>query len=432
MHVNAHLDVDVLALEQDDTVTVLLELQAPPAAADAARPEHTVVVVLDRSGSMDGPRLFAAKAALLALIDRLDPRDRIGVVAFDDTATVVLPTRPLADHGKEHARAAVRQIESGGMTDLSSGYLRALQEARRAAGPTGATVVLLSDGQANSGVTDDVALKALAADALGKGVTTSTIGIGLGYDEKILTALAGGGSGNHSFAEHPEAAATALAGEVEGLLSKTAQAASLLVRPAAGIAGIAVLNDLPSVLGPDGVVVELGDFYGDETRRLVLQIDVPGRAALGVATIAELELRYVELPRLVEHVVRVPLSVNVLPGDEAAGRIRKPEVEREKLLLTVQSAKQRGEDALRDGDRDAARRHLTQASEMLAGSPMADDTLLAEAAWFAHSADMLDERDDAYNRRRLAASRSKTAYGKRDRALGGEVDEVDDADEGGR
>ena len=102
MHVNAHLDVDVIALEQDDVVTVLLELQAPPAPATAApRSPHTIVVVLDRSGSMSGPRLFAAKSALVALIDRLDPTDKLGVVVFDDTAQVVLPTRPLADHGND-------------------------------------------------------------------------------------------------------------------------------------------------------------------------------------------------------------------------------------------------------------------------------------------------------------------------------------------
>ena len=95
MHVNAHLDVDVVALEQDDTVHLLLELQSPPApATDAKRVAQTIVVLLDRSGSMDGPRLYAAKSALLALVDRLDPTDTLGVVAFDDTAQVVLPARP--------------------------------------------------------------------------------------------------------------------------------------------------------------------------------------------------------------------------------------------------------------------------------------------------------------------------------------------------
>jgi len=422
MHVNAHLDVDVIALEQDDVVTVLLELQAPPAPVTAApRAAHTIVVVLDRSGSMSGPRLFAAKSALVSLIDRLDPTDKLGVVVFDNTAQVVLPTRPLADHGKASAKAAVHAIETGGNTDLSSGYLRALQEAKGAAGESGATIVLLSDGHANAGITDPASLKKLAGDSYGHGVTTSTIGIGLGYDEQVLVGLTEGGQGNHSFAEQPEAAATALAGEVEGLLSKNVQAANLLVRMGPDISTINVLNDLPSTAAPDGVLIELGDFYADETRRLVLAIEVPGRASLGVAQVAELVFTYVELPGLVQHTVTVPLSVNVLPGDEAAGRVRKPEVEREKLLLTVQQAKRESEEALRAGDPMAAGQILGAAASMLATVPMPDDSVLEEMDWFRQSIDNLADRDDSYNLKRSMASRSARSRGSRDKRRGGEM-----------
>jgi Ca-activated chloride channel family protein len=421
MHVNAHLDVDVIALEQDDVVHVLLELQAPPAPPSAApRPAHTLVVVLDRSGSMSGPRLHAAKSALLALIDRLEPTDQLGVVVFDDTAQVVLSTRPLGEHGKASAKAAVHSIQTGGSTDLSSGYLRALQEAKGAAGESGATIVLLSDGQANAGITDPVSLKRLAVDSRSLGVTTSTIGIGLGYDEQILVALTEGGAGNHAFAEQAEAAAVALAGEVEGLLSKNVQAASLLIRPSTEISSISVLNDLPSTSSPDGVLVELGDFYSDEVRRLVLALEVPARASLGVVQIAELVFRYVELPALVEHVVTVPLAVNVLPGDETAGRVRSPEVEKERLLLTVQRTKRVSEDALRRGDIGGASAAMGSAVAMLAASPMPDASVLAELRFLEESIGYLDERDASYNIKRSMTSRSRVERGSRDPRRGGE------------
>jgi Ca-activated chloride channel family protein len=418
---NAHLDVDVIALEQDDVLHVLLELTSPPMAlTDTPRQPHTVVVLLDRSGSMDGPRLFAAKEALLALINRLDPTDRLGVVAFDNQAQVVLPTRALGEVGKDSARAAVRAIQSGGSTDLSSGYLRALQEARGAAGDTGTTLILLSDGHANAGITDPVALKQLAADSHGRGITTSTIGIGLGYDERVLVALTEGGAGNHCFAEHPEAAVVALAGEVEGLLSKNVQAASLLITPGAGVAGVTLLNQLPSYGGPDGITIELGDFYADETRRLVLALDVPGRADLGVVEVASLALRYVELPGLVEHTVTVPLTVNVLPGDEAAGRVRKPEVEREKLLLSAQKAKRDSELRLREGDVTGARDIIAAGMAMVASAPMPDASVAEELAWFGDSMTALSERDATYNAKRMAASRVRMERGSRDPRRGGE------------
>ncbi len=166
--------------------------------------------------------------------------------------------------------------------------------------------------------------------------------------------------------------------------------------------------------------MELGDFYADETRRLVLTLDVPARASLGVAEIAQLVVRYVELPALIEHVATLPVSVNVLPGDEAAGRVRAPEVEQEKLLLTVQKAKRDGEEFLRCGDVGSARDSLGAAIHLLSAMPAPSGALLDELTWFRSSMDYLDERDTAYNMKRMSSSRVKASRGERDRMTGGE------------
>ena len=97
MQLNTHVDIELVAVEQPDEITVLLELTAPDAPHADSRPPAAVQVVLDRSGSMDGERLDAAKRALIALIDRLDPSDRFGIVAFDNEVQVVAPAGPLTD-----------------------------------------------------------------------------------------------------------------------------------------------------------------------------------------------------------------------------------------------------------------------------------------------------------------------------------------------
>ncbi|WP_062310209.1 vWA domain-containing protein [Demequina rhizosphaerae] len=428
MHINAILDVDVAALEADDTVTVMLELEAP-AAPDAdnnsaeLRPAHTAIVVLDRSGSMAGDRLDHAKEALLSLVDRLSDDDRFGLVTFDSQAQVVVPAGLVGDLGRARIRHDIATVEPGGMTDLSSGYLRGLQEARRVCTEAGATIILLSDGHANTGITDPVKLASVAGKASKQAISTSTIGIGLGYDEVILTEMAGAGLGNHAFAEHAEAAAVAVAGEIDGLLSKTVQAASLLVTPSEDVSGVTVLNDgLPQQAVEGGILVELGDLYAGETRRVTVAFDVPGMPALGLAQVADLAISYVELATLDQHTVTVPVSVNVVPADVARGRVPDPRVEQEKLLLSAQRSKREAEGYLRAGDIAGAASVIGSMSATLSSAPKSD-MLADEAAWFAESMDSLTTRGAEATSRRLSSDRMRKSRGFTGRAQGGEVQE---------
>jgi Ca-activated chloride channel homolog len=385
VHINAHLDVDVIAVETEDQVSVLVDLTAPPVPqTQAPRPPSTLEIVLDRSGSMAGPRLDGAKLALQRLIDRLDPTDNFGLVAFDDQIEIVVPAGPLTD--KQRVKAAIGAIADRGSTDLSSGYLRGLQEVRRAAGPAGATVLLISDGHANVGVTDPQTLEGVAAEARGRGVTTSSLGFGLGYDERIMSALARGGAGNELFAEEPDTAVGLIAGEVEGLLAQTAQAASLLVRLDPAVRAVQVLNELPVTATADGILAELGSFYADEVRKIVLVFDVPGIAALGLAEVATLEFTYVELPALKQHTVTVRLHVNVVPGDQAAGRVPDPVVRTEMVYLKAQQAKRRASTHLSAGNAEAALKEIREAQETVtAAMASAPPDLLADLAEEAES-----------------------------------------------
>jgi len=261
----------------------------------------------------------------------------------------------------------IRSIPPGGTTNLSGGYLRGLQEARRVAGDGGATLLLLSDGHANVGITNGDKLGAVAADARSHRVTTSTIGLGLGYDESLLAALSRGGAGNTHFAEEGDTAAAALASEVDGLLEQVVQAASLTVRPNADVESIALFNDLPTVGVPDGFMVELGDFVSREQRKLLLEIEVPAMAALGLAQVCELELQWVELATMNTQKVTIPVTVNAVPGDEAVGRIANPVVATERAFQQAQRDKQAATEALRAGDAPAAAAMYASAAEALGG-----------------------------------------------------------------
>lgn len=382
MKIEARLGVDVVAVDQDEELSVLLGLQAPQAAG-AARPAHTVLIVLDRSGSMAGPRLAGAQQAICSLVDRLRADDRFGLVTFDDEAAVVVPAGPVAD--RRAIQAAVQGVRPGGMTDLSAGYLRGLQEARRVAAGTGASVLLVSDGHANVGITAPDTIAGLAHAAAGDRITSSTLGYGLDYDESLLAALAKGGQGNHHFAQDPDTAAGLIATEVSGLLEQTVQAASVLVSMSPAVAGVEVENDLQHTMTSDGLLIELGSLGSGETRRLLLTFSIPRVQALGLALVATLVVRYVDLASMTEETVTLPLHVNVVPADLAAGRVSDAAVTSERLYQRAQAAKRDAAAAYRSGDAAAAAAILQplpgmlRAAAVAAPAPMVAD-LTQEAA----------------------------------------------------
>lgn len=385
MRLNALLDVDVVAVEAEDQISVLLDLGAPTRKGAEERPPATLQVVLDRSGSMGGGQLDAAKEALKALINRLDPSDNFGLVVFDDNVDVAVPAGRLRD--KQAVWHAIQAVEAGATTNLSGGLLRGVQEARRVKDEHRATLVLLSDGHANVGVTTHDELERIAAGARNAGVTATTIGLGLGYDEQLMAAVSRGGAGNAHFAEEPDTAGAALASEVDGLLDQVVQAASLTVRPTGAVDAVHLFNDLPAITIDGGFMVELGDFYSGEQRKLLLTIDVPAMAALGLAQVCELELQWVDIATLDSHTVTIPVHINVIPGDQAAGRIPNATVRTELAFQSAQRAKRQAADALRRGDVDAASRAYDDAGQTL--KSFAAEAAPAMASEIAAEADLL-------------------------------------------
>lgn len=363
MHIESHLSFDVVAVDAADNVTCLVEVTAPTPEGVTERPGQTLIVVLDRSGSMSGEPLETSKASILGLARRLAPQDAFGLVVFDDQADVVAPVRTLADRGADELAPVILGVDAGGSTDLGAGYLLGLREAERALANglgTTATVLLVSDGHANAGIKDAVQLNGIAAGVYDRSrITTSTLGYGVGYDEMLLEAVTRGGQGTHAFAPDPDAAGLAFSEVVTDLLDKSVIGAQMRIKPQMGLVHtVQVQGALPKYADGDAVVVTLGDMYAGEKRKVLFRLGVPAVPALGLATVADAVFEYTALPELLAHTVTFPIAVNVVPGDQAAGRIPNPLVEVEELLVAISEAKLSATQDLRSGDTASARRKL--------------------------------------------------------------------------
>jgi Ca-activated chloride channel family protein len=385
------LDHELVAIEGERTVHCLLELQAPAAPAATRLPLH-LMLVLDRSGSMAGPKLEAAKACAALLARRLAPTDQLGVVTFDDRVALNFPLQPVGS-AQLALEQALGTITHGGSTNLSGGWLKGIEQLHGTPGGHGPKrVLLLTDGQANQGVTEHGALVAMARAASDDGAATTTIGFGDGFDEDLLTRMADGGGGNAYYAASAEEAPGIFAQEFEGLMTLVAQNISVEVRPGQDVEWLGVLNDAPVVTVPGGMQVQLGDAYADERRRVLFELQIPRLAELGVRQVAEVLVRHVSLgDRIAAHELTLPVTVNAVTADEAVAAGTDPEVTEEVVVLKSARAQEEARKRAFEGDPAGA-------SELLRGVA---DELRKSAPGSRRPAELLVQAEEmeSYGRR---------------------------------
>lgn len=206
----------------------------------------------------------------------------------------------------------------------------------------------------------------------------------------------GGGTGH--FTASPDAAPAIFAEEFDGLASVVAQNVSVEIRPGPEVAVLGVLKDYPGVAVPGGVQLALGDACGDEVRRVVFELHLPSVAALGLARIGEMVIRHVAVggADVALHEVTVPLMVNVVTPEEAAGADPDHAVVEEVLILRSARLRDDARRLAESGDVDASRALLADTARRLralsAGSARAEE-LLAEADNLDSSADRRSDFD---------------------------------------
>ncbi len=420
------LDTDIIAIESADKVTLMVDLTAPVSENQTSRPARGVQICLDVSGSMEGAPLAAAKESILKLIDRLDKKDSFGVVIFDDTAKVAVPTKPLLDHNIAAVKKAIRNIHTGGSTDISAGFTLAMREASRAKLEGGTSLLLISDGHANAGERDPQFFADVAAKSATEKITSASIGLGNGYDETILEAIAQGGGGAHRFAADIDEAVGAIAAEVDDLLDKAIVNCVLRFRPTAMAQGqpkIELLQRLPYWMDGQDYVVQLGDLYAGENRRFIIMVDVPGIESLGLCKIADVTIEYTDLAARNEISVSMPVNVNVVPGDQAAGRIEDPIVKAERMILQAQSEKALATEEILQGNSKSASKRLkgtannlrSQASQIRVTDERSAESLaiiLEEAAEMDALAQTAEHEELAYSSKRIRESHSRMTRSK--------------------
>ena len=263
----------VLLENMADTTSLLLNFRE-----DVPNPQRrplNVALVIDRSGSMAGAPLKYALQAASDFVDRLTADDRLSIVVYDDAVGTLLDAQLVTD------KAAIKQIlqgvRAGGLTNLSGGWLRGCElVAKHKTDQHVNRVLLLTDGQANQGVTNPGVLISTASKKAEEGITTTTLGFGSHFEEDLLIGMARAASGNFYFIQSLDDAADVFGIELDSLKAIAAQNLTVTLTPL----GSTVIDDVLSLARQepqaDGrLVLHLGDVHENEDKLLGLQLRLP-------------------------------------------------------------------------------------------------------------------------------------------------------------
>lgn len=260
----------------DGLVKMELTLRAAEAASARPRTPADLIVVLDRSGSMNGHKIESARAAVNELIEQLGPGDRMALVAFSSHAEVLIPLAAVAPEAKADWRRTVSWISAGGGTNMSGGLDIALELAAElsAAGGRAGRLLLISDGEANEGDSSHEGLTGRARRASRFEYVVSSIGVGEEFNEYLMAAMADAGAGNYYFLADTRQLAEVFANEFEATRETVARAVAVEIEPGPGVEVVDAAG-YPLERTAGAVTFRPGTLFAGQERRIWVTLRVP-------------------------------------------------------------------------------------------------------------------------------------------------------------
>jgi Ca-activated chloride channel family protein len=274
-YVRLNIDVDraVLPSETTEKAVIKIGLDCLKLPRRDLRPPVNVALVIDRSGSMSGEKIVHARDAALEAVRRLAPDDIVSLIVYDSRVETLISAQRVGDGRR--IEMAIRGIEASGNTALHGGVMRGAAEVRRNAedGAYVNRVILLSDGLANVGPSSPEDLGRLGASLMNEGISVTTIGLGLGFNEDLMTRLAQRSDGNTYFVENSADLSRIFAAELGDVLNVVARRVVIEVEFPEGVRPL-------SFVGRDGVVrgqraeFVLNQLYGGQEKYALIEVEV--------------------------------------------------------------------------------------------------------------------------------------------------------------
>lgn len=294
VQINGKVSQTTLVQNSDNTVYLDVTIQAPAHAITNTQARPTdMVIILDRSGSMQAEKkIVFAKAAIHDVLAQLTPNDRFALVSFSDNAIVHSPIVAINPANRENLNRIVDAIPADGSTNMSDGLQSALKLiSDNHDGERVKKALLLSDGQANQGIVEPQGLASIVQQISKTGTVLSTIGMGLDFNETLMTSLADYGMGHYSYLEQLSGLSAILAKDLTDTRSIYATASTLDVNLGNGIVLIDAGGYPITQVNANTVRITTGQILDNTDKHFVMTFTIPNQQT-GALSLGQLQLNY--------------------------------------------------------------------------------------------------------------------------------------------
>jgi Ca-activated chloride channel homolog len=288
---DAQLGQSAVVAASGKHVYLRISLEGLALANNRKRAAANVGLVIDRSGSMeDDNKIGRARDGATMALERLNEDDVASVVAFNHDVDILFPAQHVTDHGR--ISRVIQTLTADGNTALYAGTEEGIRQISKYLDRGRVNrLILISDGLANVGPSSPSEVAELGRKAAAKGISITTIGLGLGYNEDLMTKLAYASDGNHAFVERSDQLVDIFNKEFGDVLSVVAHDLIIRIDCHKGFKPMRLLGRDAEI--KDGVVTfHLNQLYGKQQKYAVLELEVPDGASAGDLSVADVELSY--------------------------------------------------------------------------------------------------------------------------------------------
>ena len=285
------LDRTTLPAGSTERAVVKIAFDTPRAPRPESRPPVNLALVLDRSGSMSGDKIEHAKSAAIEAVRRLAADDIFSLVVFDNNVDTLIPAGRVGSGVGLEAR--IRSIQPGGGTAIYAGVTQGASELRKHSEDRRYIhrLILLSDGLANVGPSSPDELGRLGSALVQEGISVTTVGVGLGYNEDLMARLAQRSDGNTYFVASSGDLPRIFGAELGDVLNVVARGVVLTIEFPEGVRPLAFVGREGVIRGQRGELA-LNQLYGGQEKFALVEVEIASARAGEERDVAKASLTF--------------------------------------------------------------------------------------------------------------------------------------------